>query len=583
MHRLIVMVGLMLSAGAVAAGTVSGRVVDEATQLPIVGARMTVVSSLGGLTAVGPEVVTDDNGQYDFTFPLTGSQTQLIGIVGEAAGYAARQHDGRPCNSPISCAPGGNALTVTADTQHVIGFSLPRGAHLRGRVTDLVSGDPLDNATIELRASAIDGFTFSGSAQADTNGDFVIDGLHAGNYTLTARPRNLNPASGPLPYLDYVWPDLHCDNVQQSCAALPATPIAMDAGTDGGVFELRLKRGSVIRTRMLSLGDGSVVNQTTRVGAMTPSLGASAPTAGDGFAYVGPLLPGSVSLSLEPYAQAGYPAKVYPNLPCAATPCNLAGAPTIAIPEMTLVTTADVTVSPLRTISGRVTDEAGTPVAGITVRAGNVFWGGLMPWGFVAEASAVSGSDGSYQLEGMHSTQVIVRTTAGADNWIDSAWPDTRCNGENLFCQRYDATYTRIDFGAGATPASIDLRIARGTTLQGRVVDAATGLPKASWRVMLVPASSSLQSKPVPTDADGRFRFNGLTSEAFILAAAPSLPTGGGEGALYPDVPCHISSETAPLSCDLTAATAVTPSEGGVDNLVIRVPGPEVIFVGSFD
>ncbi|HWU52530.1 MAG TPA: carboxypeptidase-like regulatory domain-containing protein, partial [Tahibacter sp.] len=101
MHNKIASIaGLLLAAGTASAATVSGRIVDEATQQPIAGAHLTVVSSIGGFQAIGPFADTDADGRYAFTF--SDSQTQLLGIVAEAPGHAARDHGARRCNHPRS-------------------------------------------------------------------------------------------------------------------------------------------------------------------------------------------------------------------------------------------------------------------------------------------------------------------------------------------------------------------------------------------------------------------------------------------------------------------------------------------------
>lgn len=584
MSRIVILAALLLATATstAAAGTVRGRVVDETTQLPIVGARLTVVSSFAGFTSLGPVVDTDTDGQYLFTFSPPPGQTQVLGITAEAAGYAARQHDGRPCNRPGSCAAGGSALVIGADTDLVIGFALQPGARLRGRVVDLVTGDPIVNAAVGVQAAGPGGFDQQGGVQSDASGEFVIDRLHAGSYQLTARAPYWIAASGTLPYLDYAWPDLHCDGVQQSCLTLNPTPVVLAAGADASGFDIRLRHGSAVRARMRSLGNGAAISQVTTVAAPAAMSAASALSSSDGYAYVGPLLPGQVALALEPSADTAYPAIVHPDRPCTATPCDLSRAPTIAVPEVTLVTAADVDVLPLRTIAGRVTDANGFALSGIRVSAGDVRFGIFGPSGFAREATTLTGADGSYHLEGFYNDRQIVRTQAAAGHWIDIAWPDTVCNGANLFCENENAAYPELDMAATPHATGIDLVLRPATTLQGKVVGT-DGAAKPSWQVALIPASAGRPSQPVTTDGEGRFHFDGLTSEMYFIWASASPPRTGNSGTLYPDVSCLLDSSLPTTSCDLPAATAVTPAGSGIEGLVITVPPPDAIFAAPFE
>lgn len=581
MHdKIALLTGLLLTTGTAAAATISGRVVDEATQQPIAGARLTVVGSFAGFPSFGPVTDTGTDGRYTFT--LSDDQTLSIGIVAEAAGHAARDHGAGRCNAPGSCEPGSSALSVAPGANLVVDFALTPGARLHGRVTDLATGAPVADAAVELQTSVAGSFALQGGTRSDTNGDFVVEGLHAGSYTLTARPRYEGRTDVSLPHLRYVWPDLHCDDVQQRCIALPATPVLLTAGSDGGMFDVRLKRGAVVRARMRSLGNGAVVNQITRGAATVVPSGASAQSGADGYAYIGPLLPGPVSLALEPTAEIGYPAIVYPDQPCTSTPCDLTGAPTLAVPEASLVTAADVYVAPLRTISGRVTDAAGTARGGIRVSAGDVRFGIMGPSGFMREATTVTDGDGNYRLEGFYNDSLVVRTQAATDGWIDVAWPDTACDGANLFCEDYQAVYARLDLSTAPHPTGIDLKVRPGTALEGRVVGT-DGAPKSSWFVALIPAGVSRAAKPVITDADGRFRLGGLSNEAYYVWASASQPANGAEGTLYPGAGCRLDYFVPPTPCDFAAATAVTPNGSGIGGLVVTVPPADSIFAAGFD
>jgi len=63
-----------------------------------------------------------------------------------------------------------------------------KSSSLRGRVTDSASGDPIVEATVQLRPKSGDmpSFYMQRTATTDANGVFVMDGVATGSYTATA-------------------------------------------------------------------------------------------------------------------------------------------------------------------------------------------------------------------------------------------------------------------------------------------------------------------------------------------------------------------------------------------------------------
>lgn len=570
-----------LFAHSAGATVIEGHVRSAAGGQPIAGARVSLVTWFMGFPGTSATVQSGADGSYRFDLPE--NYSNAVRVAAEAPGHAPLEHAGLSCANVHYCASGASALPIGAGTLTTVDFSLPVAARITGRTIDAVSGTGVQATQVVLHNTAAGQAHLNYLTTTQADGSFQLENLHPGNYRLDARPTG--QASNPPAYLRYVWPDQPCDDIQQSCADLAAAPVSLAAGGDGGNYTVRLQRGAVVRVRMLSLGNGSSIQQQTRLSSVsTPGRYDIAHSTADGYAYIGALMPGEVRLALEPVAVNAYPAIVHPNLPCTGSPCDVSGAPSISVPAATLVTAADVYVAPLRSIRGRVTDGGGQGLTGVPVAAGTLypqFFFGY--WGFNTQATAVSGEDGDFQLEGFAEDTPVVRTQHGQQGWIDGAWPGTVCDGQNLFCENENASYTRVDFSQNAHPGGIDLVITPATTLEGRVVDQYSGEAKANWHVAVIPASANRLSKSVLTDAQGRFRLAGLTSEAYYLWASAVAPYSHTPGTVYPDRHCFLNSIHGAPNCDLAAATAVTPTGAGLDNLVISVPRADALFRDSFE
>jgi hypothetical protein len=161
-------------------------------------------------------------------------------------------------------------------------------------------------------------------------------------------------------------------------------------------------------------------------------------------------------------------------------------------------------------IRGRVEDaETKAPIEGFSIRAGTPRGGGMS----YSYGTEVSSPDGSFTLSGVPAGKIEVSASAPA---------------------HLEAAVTGLEIGEGESKEGVVLSLKRGRELSGRVLEPArgAGVPNAtvSWRrghdtsgqgfvttgsgtFMLVPNSSA-------TDADGRFRYEGLPPERLIFSAS---------------------------------------------------------------
>jgi hypothetical protein len=573
-----------IAAAPVNAAIVQGRVVDAGTNTPIADATVSVVApGLLFLPFVAARAETGPDGGFVID---AGTIVTPVALIATKAGFAARSHVNERCPAePIFCYQAATRIMLSDTVPTTANFSLGSAAHIRGTLRDRDTGlPPAPGGFVQIRHVGIPALDhLGGVAATEADGSFEFVDLHGGSYEFRAQASLTGNESRR--YLDYAWPDLHCDNVQVPCAGLATQPLVVADGARLDHVDAELRTGAHVRVRLISDGNGSTIDHSATVSAAANwSHRTDGYSGSDGYSVTGPLLPGPVKLYVRPFSDLAYPAKVYPNLPCIGDPCDVSAAPTIDIAAGATVTLEDVHVTPLRTASGRVTDRAtGQPIANATVAAGSLLPPVFGFWGLSTEKTARTDADGRYVLEGFGSEQVAVYTQQSNAGWIDRAWRDVECNGTNRFCNDDATPFTLPDFFAQPHSTGIDFSIVRGATLSGRVILAGSGAPAANYAVVAVPASHSLPGKPVFTDADGNFSVGGLTPESYYLFASPQAVFADTLGTIWPDRPCSVSILT-PLDCAPGAAQQLTPAAGGtIDDLVIVVAGGDAIFGNGFE
>lgn len=560
------------------AADISGQALDSTTQQPVAGAQITLyVPGILGFPSPLASGQTGADGRYRITVQYSG---QLAGVA-RAPGYAARTQDGTPCPSSAGlCFFRSSKLDVAGDSDAVANFALGAEARLAGRIYDRASTQVPLAPTITLEpAGATENFLRE-VAQVDENGYYHINGLHPGEYRLQAS----GWYTPEQKFLDYRWPDRHCDNVQVACSSLAGT-LVLAQGSVLNDLDLGLRRGSYLRTRLVSDGDGHVIAHA--VTASAAQSGGGEMTTGSGlepYAMLGPLLPGPVVLELSSDQPYDYPIMTYPDHPCGYDTCDTAGAQPFEVPASAGVyTLEDVHVQPIRSIRGRVTAADGRALAGLRVSAGVVSSLPHMP-GFYPAATTLTDANGDYYLEGMAYLTVVVRTQQSGQGWIDRAWPDRECGAANVFCERPDA-YERVDFATVPHRSGIDLRLSPGAALAGYVVEEDTNRPLPNHTVTVLPLTNPRSGKFVTTGADGSFRIDGLPSDAYYLfTSAEPIDGYYTAGVAYPaNAPCAFNSQGW-SDCFPTTVPPLTPDAGAtLGGLVVAMPRSDALFESGFE
>ena len=183
-------------------------------------------------------------------------------------------------------------------------------------------------------------------------------------------------------------------------------------------------------------------------------------------------------------------------------------------------TTCDLSLTEGGSVLGRVVDEAGTPVAGATLRASGQR--GMMFGGRSPSRETVSDADGAFELRGLAEGEYSV--SASLDGW------------------RGGRTEERLEVQDGMTRTGALITMVRGLEVTGRVV-MEDGSPAAGVPVRLTQAREASGSerrgfwggrdrgperKDTTSASDGTFRFEALTGASARLVASAEVTGSDG-------------------------------------------------------
>jgi len=362
--------------------------------------------------------------------------------------------------------PGATEVDVPAHGRIEVEIVLPVGGAIEGRVLD-AAGRPLPGAKVFAESMAIGG----GKAEVGADGRYRIGGLAAGTYFVGVQPQ------GEQAEADFDFSRLRTVNVRA-----------------GETVVVDLEEGEGPRRV-------AVAGLLRRRGQPAPGtkLGFLAATGGEF----------SRQREAETDAEGRYRVELLP------------GRYFVIHGEMTLVGEIDVPANvaearididaPPGAIHGRVVDGAtGTPIAGARVAAvrsaAAAEKGGDSRGGLYADVFAGMGGQGTTGADGAFE---ILDVRAGTY--------DLGAEVEKLGSARLPG----VRVGDG-TVEGLVLRLVRGATLSGRVVDD-TGAPVPQAQVMAVPGAGPLEAAALvggrdgPANAGGVFAIEGLTPGPYTL------------------------------------------------------------------
>ncbi|MDQ2677103.1 MAG: carboxypeptidase-like regulatory domain-containing protein, partial [Actinomycetota bacterium] len=251
-----------------------------------------------------------------------------------------------------------------------------------------------------------------------------------------------------------------------------------------------------------SRGTGQADTHVT-VSSVDGAISSSALSGPDGTYRTGPLPDGAYHVRFDGPASSGQPVQYWKGTwtRSAAAALDLSASAGSEHPEV------DASMVEGAVIDGVVTDDAGTPLAGICVgayqRTDGSAGDGL--------GAATTAPDGSYSLTNLPPVETLVQFSD--------------CNGTGYVSEWYSEATRSTDakvayLEPGARLFGVDARLTRGASISGRVTDT-DGTPLDQICVSAVREDGDEDTgKPMTratTDADGTYRLGGLGAEPVVV------------------------------------------------------------------
>jgi hypothetical protein len=490
---------------ATGSSSLSGRVTDQRTQQPLAGV---VILLFDYDRKTETKTTTDAEGHYAFSKIAAGSYH----VRAAHSGYVAQQH-GIPEPSVSSIATPEGLVAVPA-ARHVadIHFQLVKGATIRGHITD-PEGQPVEGASVS--STMVVGpnqyrYAPSLGVQRDNRssktGEFVLEGLAAGFYQISAMPPPGKDARDPLSseFLPTSYPGVPRND---QAVAIRVEGEQLLSGIDFPLLRSNLLSisGQVIRTEHDGRIEGYVV-----AGLLMRNLGIDSA----GAFRAGGLKPGRYTLWVRAKTVNGFEA----------------GWETVD--AFTDVPSLQLAMSPTATIAGRVmtVDGAPLPIEGFRVAAAWTSEGkDIDP---IARDQTEVAADGTFEIAGVFGDRSIRLIGLPAGWEID-----------RIAAPKRDTDPFRLGPGERV---EVIIVIAR-TAIQGRVTTP-EGQPLAGARVTATrqdaldepadtgPATPTITT-PTGTKETGEFALRGLADGLYVLEARVHMPRDPQSGLLLPGEP----------------------------------------------
>ena len=318
--------------------SISGRVVDGATGLPIrdveIGAEQ---------TGDGRRVYARFDSEGRYTIGGLSSGTYVVEANAHEHGYVNEFYRGQTSWETAD-------LVSIAGSRSVEGidFALQPGQTITGRVTDALTGVPIEGA--DVNAERDDG-NYSAGANTDREGMYELIGLAPGAYRVRANAREQG-------YIEV----LYDDQPRSDDADLVFVLVEGAGGID-----FALRAGATISGRVTDVATGLPISRA-QISADDPirGRGAWAETDSDGRYTVLSLAPGSYAIRADA-RDAGYVAQFYNDQLLSD------GADLVTVSGQESVAGIDFGLRAGTTIAGRVTDgQTGLPVRYVWVEAESI-------------------------------------------------------------------------------------------------------------------------------------------------------------------------------------------------------------------
>jgi hypothetical protein len=282
---------------------------------------------------------------------------------------------------------------------------------------------------------------------------------------------------------------------------------------------------------------------------VTSSIVASTATSASG-TYSISVPPGALYYVSTGTSSGGYIPEAFPDVHCLFNGCSAAflrEAEPFSMPPGGSVTGRDFSVVRGGSISGTVTNAAGSPVANVSVTA----WVRLGTQ--TLSFSSGTNSSGVYVIAALPAGTYFlgVFNSLGLRNEI---YPDVPCV---LFCQAATAlaTGTPVPVSLGTPSPGRNFTLEQGGSISGVITNAATGLPLSNVSVSVAARleTGGVSSNSVFTNASGEYTLTGLSTASYFVFTGSGTTTNE----MYPDLLC-INFCNSTTAVDSSTPVAVT-------------------------
>lgn len=377
---------------------------------------------INALDAFGNSVAsasTDQNGNYRLGPLPSGNYF----VTAAAPGSFSQIFSGIDCAQ--SCfSQAASATTVHVDMSNRLGqanFNLMPLPPVYGHIQDALSGSPLGGVLVYASVTPPATFWSIASAQTDSNGNYVLSNVPAGQYYLWAQGTN---------YIDQVYSGIDCEALPNyygpgyaNCAVIGATQLSIAPGQIPGAFNFALQPASSISGKAtIRAGNGSDLPAQTQIGVYNDAgtLMASASTDANGNYVVGNLTPGTyfVAATNPAYGYGGYLMQVWKMIDCTSACAPTIGAP-VSVAAQSEISGIDFNLVALNAIVGQVTDQSSNPLSGILIDLFNSTSGNYL-------TTATTDAKGFYAVTASPGTSYFVATDA-AGSFVDQVYFGISC------------------------------------------------------------------------------------------------------------------------------------------------------------
>ena len=405
---------------------------------PSYATQVCIVDAQGGAVSVCAS--TDANGSYK-AGPLP---VGTFYAYAQAPGYFSQIFDGVDCTADCTASlPAATQIVISNVGQiGIANFQLNPLPVVHGHVQDSISGLPLANVTIYASVSPPASTTVS-TTTTDSNGDYSLTNTPAGKYYVLAQSDD---------HLDQIYSGVPCEQLgpyyypATPCNVSGATLLTIASGQTPPVLDFALQPASSISGHAGTRGAAgsdlpAMVEVDVYNGAGTLVGTANTDASGN---YVVDDLPAGTYFVMgnTGYYSYQFVTQIWQLIDCASQCAPTSGTP-VPVGSNAAVSGVDFLMTRRDAVAGRITDDAGTPIAGVLVDLFETTTGGY-------SGTGVTDAEGYYATAANLGYAYFAGTESGG-GYVDQVYSGTSCpNGSAFFglCSFSNATSIPLSYGS---------------------------------------------------------------------------------------------------------------------------------------